>query len=241
MNYEIIQEKLKVIDFPIDIQKIEGIPEAMGRKVVRLDHAPNTPLGIVGSRYKPIPHMEAFGGALNAMKMGGLNFKNAKLDIESYENGAMAKMELMLPEHHAVVGDHNLYLKFVARNSYNAKWKFQSFFGWLNEVCFNTLVSGQKIAYTASRHTTHFNVESSNKKIQNSVNAITDETETFKKWWDKKVEDEEVSYMFERTLAKSQANEAKIIAGCPDTNKKQLYELMGLYSEEAKQIHGKGD
>ena len=239
-----LEEKLKAIDFKIDIRDIQGIPNDMGRKVVRLDNLgrqEGDPLGIVGSRYKPILHKDAFGGAIQAMQNGGLDFNNAKLDIETYENGGMAKMELLLPSHHTKVGDHDLYLKFVARNSYNAKWKFQSFFGWMNQVCFNTLVSGQKIAYTANRHTTHFDVQSSNLKIQNAVSAITEETKTFNKWWNTRVDDDKVAEMFTKTIAKSQASDSQLKYGSPETNKKQLMILMGLYEEEAKQIHGKGD
>ena len=239
-----LQEALSEVEFKIDVRDIQGIPSHMGRKIVRLDQLgaqEGDPLAIVGSRYKPIHHVDAFGGALEAMKSGGLDFSNHEITVNTYENGAMAKMELLLPAHHAKVGDHDLYLKFVARNSYNAKWKFQSFFGWMNEVCFNTLVSGQKIAYTANRHTTHFNVDASNKKIQNAVTAITDETENFKKWWDTKVEDDQVIDLFKTTIAKSQANDIKVASGQSDTNKKQLYHLMGLYESEVAQIHGKGD
>jgi len=239
-----LQEKLNQVDFKIDIRDIQGIPSEMGRKVVRLDNLgrqEGDPLGIVGSRYKPILHKDAFGGAIKAMKNGGLDFNNAKLDIETYENGGMAKMELLLPSHHTKVGEHDLFLKFVARNSYNAKWKFQSFFGWMNQVCFNTLVSGQKIAYTANRHTTHFDVQESNLKIQNAVSAITEETKTFNKWWNTKVDDDKVADMFTKTIAKSQASDSQIKYGSPDTNKKQLMILMGLFEAEATQIHGKGD
>ena len=239
-----LQEKLNEVSFKIDIRDIQGIPNDMGRKVVRLDNLgrqEGDPLGIVGSRYKPILHKDAFGGAIQAMQNGGLDFNNAKLDIETYENGGMAKMELLLPSHHTKVGDHDLYLKFVARNSYNAKWKFQSFFGWMNEVCFNTLVSGQKIAYTANRHTTHFDVQSSNLKIQNAVTAITEETKTFNKWWNTRVDDDKVADMFTKTIAKSQASDSQLKYGSPETNKKQLIILMGLYESEATQIHGKGD
>jgi hypothetical protein len=239
-----LQEKLNEVSFKIDIRDIQGIPNDMGRKVVRLDNLgrqEGDPLGIVGSRYKPILHKDAFGGAIQAMQNGGLDFNNAKLDIETYENGGMAKMELLLPSHHTKVGDHDLYLKFVARNSYNAKWKFQSFFGWMNQVCFNTLVSGQKIAYTANRHTTHFDVQASNLKIQNAVTAITEETKTFNKWWNTRVDDDKVAEMFTKTIAKSQASDSQLKYGSPETNKKQLMILMGLFESEATQIHGRGD
>ena len=66
------------------------------------------------------------------MKSGGLDFSNNEITVNTYENGAMAKMELLLPAHHVTSRYHDLYLKFVARNSYNAKWKFQVFL-WMDE------------------------------------------------------------------------------------------------------------
>jgi hypothetical protein len=134
-----------------------------------------------------------------------------------------------------------LFLKYVARNSYNGRWKFQSFFGWLNQVCFNTLVTGQKLAYTSNRHTKSFDIDQSNKKIVNAVKAVTDETERFKNWWDKIVYDEQIKNLFETTIAKQHLSKGSKIAGISETNKKQLAILMGLYHEEVAQIHGKGD
>ena len=237
-------EKLSDIDFKVDIRDIQGIPSDMGRKIVRLDNLgrqDGDPLAIVGSRYKPISHIDAFGGALETMEKSGLDFTDAELKIDSYENGAMAKMELLLPKHHEKVGSHDLYLKYVARNSYNMRWKFQSFFGWMNQVCFNTLVSGQKLAYSSDRHTLNFEVDSANRKIKNAVQSITDETKTFQKWWDTKVEDNDVAEMFKKTIAKSQANESQVKYGASDLNKKRLLTLMGLYEQEVAPIHGKGD
>lgn len=237
-------EKLEKVNFKVDIRNIHGIPSHLGRKIVRLDNLgrqDGDPLAIVGSRYKPISHISAFQGALETMDKSGLDFTDANLQVYSYENGAMAKIELLLPKHHTKVGDHNLYLKYVARNSYNMKWKFQSFFGWMNQVCFNTLVSGQKIAYSADRHTLNFNIDSATKKIKNAVTAITDETTSFNKWWDTKVEDDNVANMFEKTIAKSQANETNIKYGASSLNKKRLLTLMALYDEEVTQLHGGGD
>ena len=237
-------EKLEKVDFKVDIRNIHGIPSHLGRKIVRLDNLgrqDGDPLAIVGSRYKPISHISAFQGALETMDKSGLDFTDADLQVYSYENGAMAKIELLLPKHHTKVGDHNLYLKYVARNSYNMRWKFQSFFGWMNQVCFNTLVSGQKLAYSADRHTLNFNIDSAAKKIKNAVTAITDETKSFNKWWDTKVEDDNVASMFQETIAKNKINDHQRKYGVSDLNKKRLLTLMALYDEEVAQIHGGGD
>ena len=193
-------KEINKVSFPISIEKIDGIPVEMGKKLIRTDI--NVPLGIIKSKYKPILHKDAFRGALIEMKKGGLTLDDAQIEIDSYENGAMAKMEVLLPEKQIMIGDHKLYLKYVARNSYNGRWKFQSFFGWLNQVCFNTLVTGQKLAYTSNRHTKSFDIDQSNKKIVNAVKAVTDETERFKKWWNTPVQDEQIKKLFETTIAK---------------------------------------
>ena len=141
---ESLANEIDKVSFPISIEKIDGIPVEMGKKLIRTDT--KVPLGIIKSKYKPILHKDPFCGGLIEMKKGGLTLDNAEITIDSYENGAMAKMEVLLPEKQTKIGSHNLFLKYVARNSYNGRWKFQSFFGWLNQVCFNTLVTGQKIS-----------------------------------------------------------------------------------------------
>ena len=239
LNTKLFEEEMEKINFSIDIQDIEGIPTEMGRKLVRTDT--DTPLGIIKSKYKPILHKQAFQGALQEMRNGGLTLENAEVSIDSYENGAMAKMEVLLPEKTTQIGDHNLSLKYVARNSYNGRWKFQSFFGWLNHVCFNTLVTGQKLAYTSNRHTKSFDISMANNKIANAIEAVTKETDRFKNWWNTPVEDDAVKDMFTRTIAKQKLSKGSKLAGINQTNKKQLAVLMGLYDEEVTQIHGRGD
>jgi len=239
LNTKLFDKEMEKIIFPIDIREIPTIPTEMSRVLVRTDT--DAPLGLVKSKYKPILHKDAFQGALVQMQQGGLTLKDAEVKIDSYENGAMAKMEILLPELSTKVGDHNLSLKYVARNSYNSKWKFQAFFGWLNHVCFNTLVTGQKLAYTSNRHTKSFDIDQSNKKITNAIKAVTTESERFKTWWHTSVEDEQIKNLFEKTIAKQHLSRGSKMAGVNETNKKQLSILMGLYHEEVAQMHGKGD
>ena len=239
LDTKFYKEQMDKVNFPVAIQEIPTIPREMAQKIVRTDT--EDALGIIKSKYRPINHVDAFDGALQTISKAGVCFDNAELKIDSYENGAMAKMEVMFKDHTAVVGKHNLYLKYIARNSYNGRWKFQSFFGWLNTVCFNTLVSGQKLAYTANKHTKSFDISQSTKKIKSAVEAVTQETDRFNKWWDTKVEDDYVADMFSKTIAKQKLSKGSRLAGVSPINKKQLAVLMGLYNEEVTQIHGRGD
>ena len=233
-----IKAKLNDINFPVAVMEIPTIPKSMALQVKRTDT--NTVLGICKSRYKPIKHLDAFGGAIANMIKGGVDFTDADIQVDSYEFGAMAKMEIVLPKHKTQVGDHNLKLKYIARNSYNGRWKFQSFFGWLNEVCFNTLVSGRQLAYTANRHTTHFDIEASNEKIFNAVKLAKDDAKNYNEWWYTKVNDDQVADMFKSTICKKDTNLQKYVKEDVETNKKQLGVLMDLYDKEVTQIHGKG-
>ena len=234
-----IQEQLQKINFPIAIKPIPTIPEHKLRQIRRTDN--DLFLSECKGRYKTIFHYDAFNGAIEVMKKGGLDFSNADVKVESYDFGAMAKMEITFWDMKEQVGNHDLYVKYIARNSYNQRWRFQSFFGWLNHVCFNTLAVGNKLAYSSIRHNTNVEIDSVNLKIKNAIGAITDETNRFRKWFDTKISDENAKLLFEKTIAKSQADEDKIKNGSPATNKKQLGVLMDLFEKETTQVHGKGD
>ena len=231
-----IEESLKEINFPIAITDIPTIPSEMCRKLVRTDNG--QPLGLIKSRYKPIKHYDAFGGALKSMAEGGLDLTDAQIKVNSYEFGAMAKMEVIMPNLTEKVGTHDLQLKYIARNSYNGMWKFQSFFGWLNTVCFNTQVSGQQLAYSSSKHTNLFDIKASNEKIYTAVEAVKGEAQSYKDWWYTKVEDEQVADMFQKTICKKKSNISKFVSEDTETNKKRLSQLMDLYTKEKVQIHG---
>lgn len=235
-----IEESLQEINFPITITDIPTIPSHMCRKLIRTDNG--QPLGLIKSRYKPIKHIDAFGGALKSMADGGLDLSEAEISVKSYEFGAMAKMEVVMPNLTERVGTHDLQLKYIARNSYNGLWKFQSFFGWLNTVCFNTQVSGQQLAYSSNRHTKLFDIDASNKKIYTAVEAVKGEAQSYKDWWYTKVEDDQVADMFQKTICKKKtSNISNYVSEDAELNKKRLSQLMDLYTKEKVQIHGSGD
>lgn len=233
-----INHILNEVNFNIAIQEIPTVPSDQYRKIVRTDT--DAFLGMCKTRYKPISHMDAFGGALKSMSKGGLDFADAEFNIQSYDLGAMAKMEIVFPNYKEMVGNQELKLKYVARNSYNGLWKFQAFFGWLNTVCHNTLVSGQQLAYQANRHTKLFDINASNEKIFNAVKAVQGEAQSYKDWWYTEVKDDDVAQLFTETLCKKDYKSAQYMGDDKETNKKQLGILMNEYNKEKIQIHGKG-
>ena len=236
-----IAERLHPLSFPIEMKDISGIPPKLGRQLVRTDTAPATPIAIHRSRYKPIPHKEAFMTSLGAIEEAGLNLDNIDLDVEVREDGAMASISVTFLDHTARIGTHNLNLKYVARNSYNQVWKYQSFFGWMNNVCFNTLVSGQKLAYTSNRHTLRFDPKVAVNKIKQAAKVIEKDKELFQRWWDTKLSDDDAVDLFKSTLVKYPKTDAQIMAGEGQHNIKQLSHLTETFQSEAQQLHGMGD
>ena len=238
---ETLCERLQPLRFPIDMQDIPTIPPHLGRQLVRLDRAPATPIAIHKSRYKPITHENAFISSIKALGKTGLDMTNVDMSVESFNDGAMASIDLVFNNHQMRIGDHDLKLKYVARNSYNQVWKYQSFFGWMNTVCFNTLVSGQKLAYSANRHTRNYNPESAVQKIVKAAEMVQNDKDLFEKWWNTPISDEAAKDIFEKTLVKYKKSDAQVMAGEGEHNIKQLSHLLENFQSEAQQLHGRGD
>ena len=240
MNQELLN-KIEPLKFPIEMRPIPSIPTELGRQLVRLDRAPATPLAIHKSRYKPITHTEAFEPSLMAMEQAGLDLDNVDMVVEQQQDGAMASIDVTLKSHTMKIGNHQLFLKYVARNSYNQVWKYQSFFGWMNEVCFNTLVSGQKLSYTSNRHTLRFDPKSTVNKIKKAVEIVQNDKPLFDKWWNTPITDNQALNLFSNTLVKYKKTDAQIMLGQRETNQKQLSVLMENFQQESIHLHGSGD
>ena len=240
MNEDLIQQ-LQPLRFPVEMRDIQGIPPHMGRQLVRTDRAPATPIAIHKSRYKPISHSDAFLNSLIAIDGAGIDTNNVEMKVDSFDDGAMASIEVLFKSHKMKIGTHDLYLKYVARNSYNQVWKYQSFFGWMNNVCFNTLVSGQKLAYTANRHTNRFNEQQACQKIRKAAEVVLSDKPLFEKWWNTPITDEQAVDLFKNTLVKYHKTDGQSLAGEREYNIKQLSALTDGFLSEATHLHGQGD
>ena len=108
---------LTEVNFPVAVQDIDGVPNDQYRKIVRTDT--DTFLGMCKTRYKPITHTDAFGGAIKSMINGGIDFKDAQIDVKSYQYGAMAKMEIVFPNYKEQIGNHDLNLNHSLNHKLN--------------------------------------------------------------------------------------------------------------------------
>lgn len=237
---------LTPIQFPVKMVAIDGIPENKFKKVIRTDkEEPENFLGMAGSRYKPISHEEAFLHAIDNLKKQSLDFDGAKGNLEVFGNGALAKIEVEFPAHRRTIGKDPIHVKYISRNSLNGTWRYQSFFGWLNEVCFNTLVSGEKLAYFSNRHTNRFDITAANNSISTAAKLITEpNSETLRRyqsWWHSAITDDEARDILKTSIAKSNATPDQVMDGKADQNTKQLTIIMDKFRHEATHVRGRGD
>ena len=234
-------EELQPLRFPIEMRNIPGIPSELGRQLVRTDTAPATPISLHKSRYKPISHTDAFVTSLQALAGANVDLTDVYMKVESSGNGAMASVDIVFKSHEIMIGNHKLNLRYTARNSLNQVWKYQSFFGWFNHMCYNTLVSGQKLAYTSNRHTLKFDPEIAAKKIRKAAEVVMSDKPTFERWWNTPISDDKAVDLFKNTLVKYPRTEAQEMSGQGNHNMKQLEHLISNFQSETQQLHGQGD
>tara|TARA_Y100000310_G_C20217010_1_gene593971 strand:+ start:38 stop:568 length:531 start_codon:yes stop_codon:yes gene_type:complete len=108
--------------------------------------------------------------------------------------------------------------------------------GLWRSKCWNTLVSGDKLAYVYGRHTKNFNVSAFAAKIKNAGAFIAgDGFNQMKKWYTTEVHRDAAANLFTHTLAKRTDNiTRKTVA-----NKVMLSNLMKIFDEENRHIHGR--
>jgi hypothetical protein len=103
--------------------------------------------------------------------------------------------------------------------------------------CYNTLVSGDKLAYVYGRHTKNFDVNSFASKVKNAGEFISGSgLETMRDWYDTKVTREEAVNLFTKTLAQRTDN----VTRKKVANKVMLSNLMKIFDEENRHLHGRG-
>tara|TARA_R100000742_G_C4273206_1_gene92706 strand:- start:1247 stop:1804 length:558 start_codon:yes stop_codon:yes gene_type:complete len=109
--------------------------------------------------------------------------------------------------------------------------------GLWRHSCFNTLVSGDKLAYVYGRHTKNFNVPAFASKIQRAGEFISGTgLDRMRDWYDTTITRDEAINLFTKTLAVRTNN----VTRKKEHNKVMLSNLMKIFDEENRHLHGKG-
>ena len=228
------------IDFTVqkfDLASLHGyIPTEIGMGLRRTDT--NEPLAIVSEAYEPVQYQDIVSGVEAALTMSGLDMTDAEFETNVYKNGAKLELRAKFPAHSlSLHGTDEVIPEFVFRTSHNRTWANNGMMGLWRGFCYNTLVSGDKLAYVYGRHTKNFNIPAFASKIKNAGKYIAgDGLSTMRGWYHKEVSRDATVNLFTHTLAKRTDNVTRKTVA----NKVMLSNLMKIFDQENRHLHGRG-
>ena len=231
------------IDFNVEKFHLDSyhgyIPTEIGMGLKRTDT--NEPLAIVSEAYEPVQYQDIVSGVEAALTMSGLDMTDAEFETNVYNNGAKLELRAKFPAHTLrleVRGNTDEVIpEFVFRTSHNRTWANNGMMGLWRGFCYNTLVSGDKLAYVYGRHTKNFNIPAFASKIKNAGKYIAgDGLSIMRGWYHKEVSRDATINLFTHTLAKRTDNVTRKTVA----NKVMLSNLMKIFDEENRHLHGRG-
>jgi len=217
--------------------KAEQVPSNIGVGLRRVDN--KAPIAIVSDEYFPVQYAEIVDGVEQALKRAEIDMTDAAFTTNVYDRGAKLELRARFPAHQMTMreGKDSIVPQFVFRTSHNRTWANNGMMGLWRSFCYNTLVSGDKLAYVYGRHTKNFNIASFATKIRNAGEFIAGSgLEEMRNWYDTPVKRHEAINLFTKTLAQRTDNVSKKKIA----NKVMLSNLMKIFDEENRHIHGSG-
>jgi len=225
-------------NFPIEVfptpNAVTGDLLPNSQQIIRTDT--NEVLGVHGRAYKPVMHDDVVNSIEDAVIQSNVS-KDYEIIPEVYDNGAKMRGTVHFRDLYienkrsAEVGDIvNFRVDFM--NSYDASWSFSQKSKGFRLLCKNGMVSGLAIATSKYKHTASINVEGSANKIQIGLETFVTNQDRWATWTQTKVEQENVETFFKSTVAKAHTRQRNITK----TNEKQLEKLLGIYSNEKRQL-----
>ena len=229
-----------VIDFEVEkfhLNTEEGYPISpeVGVGIRRTDN--KVPLAIVSEAYEPVQYKNIVTSVEQALGISGLDMIDAEFETNVFNDGAKLELRAKFPAHTMYLDEDKVIPEFCFRTSHNRTWANNGMMGLWRSKCWNTLVSGDKLAYVYGRHTKNFNVSAFAAKIRNASKYIAnDGLSQMRDWYHTEVSRDATVDLFTHTLAKRTDNVTrKTIA-----NKVMLSNLMKIFDEENRHLHGQG-
>ena len=217
--------------------KAEEVPSSIGVGLRRVDT--KEPLGIVSDEYFPVQYTEIVDGVEKALRLSGLDLWKSEFTTNVYDRGAKLELRAKFPAHEMTMreGKDSIIPEFVFRTSHNRTWANSGMMGLWRGFCYNTLVSGDKLAYVYGRHTKNFNVNGFATKVKNAGEFISGSgIRKMRDWYDTKITRDQTKNLFTKTLAQRTDN----VSRKKVANKVMLSNLMKIFDEENRHLHGRG-
>jgi len=236
-KFPLINQWPKEVGFGIPDIKSEEISSHIGVGLRRTDT--KEPIGVVSDEYFPVQYAEIVDGVEQALQRAEIDMTDADFTTNVYDRGAKLELRAKFPAHQMAMreGKDKVVPEFVFRTSHNRTWANNGMMGLWRGFCYNTLVSGDKLAYVYGRHTKNFNISGFAAKVKTAGEFISGSgLEEMKNWYDTPVKRYEAINLFTKTLAQRTDNVSKKKVA----NKVMLSNLMKIFDEENRHIHGRG-
>ena len=182
----------------------------------------NQVLSIVGSKYKPVDHVDAFQTAENVIELSDLDITGITRETRCSYNGARAYSIYTLPEHRVNLGRKNddVALTISARNSFDGSWSFTVEVGGYRFICLNMQVFANNFAIHKSKHTKGLNLQRVADKLSEAVKFYDQETELWKEMVDTNINNVQAMDVLAH-LANSKSAQAHVKDGS-----KTMYDIL---------------
>ena len=196
-------------------------------------------LAIVSDAYEPVQYKDIVTGVQEAIGLSDMDLTDATYETNVYDSGARLELRAKFPAHEIQIDKGDTVIpEFVFRTSHNRTWANNGMMGLWRGFCFNTLVSGDKLAYVYGRHTKNFNVLGFASKIEKASEYIAGGgLKQMRNWYHTDVSRDNVIHLFTHTLAKKTNNISREV----EPNKVMLSNLMKIFDEENRHLHGRGN
>ena len=196
-------------------------------------------LAIVSDAYEPVQYKDIVTGVQEAIGLSDMDLTDATYETNVYDSGARLELRAKFPAHEIQIDKGDTVIpEFVFRTSHNRTWANNGMMGLWRGFCFNTLVSGDKLAYVYGRHTKNFNVLGFASKIEKASEYIAGGgLQQMRNWYHTDVSRDNVIHLFTHTLAKKTNNISREV----EPNKVMLSNLMKIFDEENRHLHGRGN
>ena len=196
-------------------------------------------LGIVSDAYEVVQYPDIVEQIEEALVISGIDMTDARFDTNVYNNGAQLELRARFPAHKQYLNERgdDVEPEFCFRTSQNRTWANNGMMGLWRSMCYNTLVSGDKLAYIYGRHTKNFNVPAFAAKVKGAAEYIASAgMAEMRTWYQTPVQREQAIDLFTKTLASRMDNVKREKVA----NKVMLSNLMKVFDEENRHLLGQG-
>ena len=234
-NHDVIDFEVEEFELASYTDGFVAIPSDIGVGLRRKDTRDT--LAVVSEAYEPVQYKSIVENVENSIYKSGLDLTDATFETNVYANGAKLELRAFFPAHQMEIDKGDIVTpEFRFRSSHNGTWANNGFMGGWRSACWNTLVSGDKLAYVYGRHTKNFSIVGFASKIKAASEYIAnDGLKQMRDWYHTDVSRDNVIHLFTHTLAKKTNNVSREV----EPNKVMLSNLMKIFDEENRHLHGR--